>query len=117
MIIGCMETLLGDNEQNLCVSLWGVFTVADKVEPKELLEQIRAYLKSREGSYTAGDRELASLFKQADVHLSRLIGLSSEADTPGSKAANNSAQREQRTTPGGTQYDVKPTEARDLDSQ
>lgn len=90
----------------------------EKVTPKQLLAEIDRYLKSREGFYTAGDRELATLFKNAKTHLHRLAGLSDSSDSPGSKAAVNAAHDNRREpAPGGTQYEPKPTEARGVENQ
>lgn len=90
----------------------------EKVDPKDLMDQIGRYLKSREGHYSPGDRQLASLFKEATTHLSRLIGVSGTDDSPGAKAAVNAAVNGKReTSPGGTQYEMKPTEARGLENQ
>ena len=92
-------------------------TDEDTITPKELLANIDRYLKSREGFYTAGDRELASLFKNAKTHLNRIAGFST-SDSPGSKAAVNAAHDQKREpAPGGTQYEPKPTEPRGPEDQ
>jgi hypothetical protein len=92
--------------------------MADELTPKEMLEHIRRWRKERDGHYSAGDRQLADLFKNAETHLSRLIGVSASGDSPGSKAAVNATNREKREsgTPG-SQYDARPVEPRGVENQ
>lgn len=92
--------------------------MADELSPKEMLEHIRRWRKERDGHYSAGDRQLNDLFKNAETHLSRLIGVSASGDSPGSKAAVNAITREKRDpAPGGTQYDSRPVEPRGVENQ